>query len=128
MAEKAKDDKLKLPPLNGNSSVTPDITVYTADAIPLNWTETDDVALLNEILGHARRFLNGSELGPSELNEVMSVVEKAMRRKRINDYGYDTAPVSEIMRQRNEGVGDGEEEEKKIPIARLHPDQDVSAI
>ena len=126
-AQKVNKDKLKLPPIKGNGKVNPDIKVYTGDAIPLNWTETDDEALLNEILGHARRFLSGDELGPTELNEVMSVVEKAMRRKRINDHGYDTAPVSEIVRQRTEATGN-DEEEKKIPIARLHPDQDVTVI
>ena len=105
----------------------PHITVYTNDAIPINWSATDDEALLNEILGQARNFLNAAELAPSDLREIMSIAEQAMRRKRINSMGYDTAPVAEIARQANKREEE-DDDAPKVPIVRLHPDQKADAL
>ena len=105
----------------------PHITVYTNEVIPINWSATDDEALLNEILGQAREFLKAEELAPSDLREIMVIAEQAMRRKRINSMGYDTAPVAEIARQATKRE-EQDDDAPKVPIVRLHPDQKADAL
>ena len=88
------------------------------------WNEEDDAYLLNSILGSALDFLKSEELTPKELSDLTDAVEKVMRRKRINTFGYDAKPVAEILRQEEQNRE--EDDEEKLPVASLHPELDTS--
>lgn len=94
---------------------------------PHKWTEDDDEFLLNQVLFEAQSFLKTGDLMPKDLNDIMTVIDAAMRRKRINGVGYDAKPVAEIIRSQEASRKDGSDEEK-LPIASLHPDTDISVL
>ena len=77
------------------------------------WKDEDDEILLNRFLMQVRDVLKMSnDLDSKQLEELMNVTEKVMRRKRINQRGYDSVPATELKRieEKQEEEGKGEKQ------------------